>query len=359
MIKNCLFISSYNNNFSKHPTNSIIKALECLDIQTDLYDYTKAYTKFGGSYKPFLRNLHDHTKDKSYDFIFIGSKGLIYNQDKNLQQLRDTFKDTSIVFWLWDVRYEIEWWEKHFNELLRYADIAYVCCYWPELNKYFKNDNILALPLGYNSFLFYPDNRIETKFQISFAGEVLKPNLRPGPPDRFDLIKGLVERYKNKFRFINANCKQPNSYLYGDSYTDFIQQSRINIGQIGWPNFPLYTTFREFEILGSGGFLITNKINEMNRLFPENSLVACETLEDYYNNIDYFLKKENNNKLNDIRQNAVKISQKHTMVKRMEVLLTEVSFLKDSASRSIYNLYGKSNKDRIESLFPKIDRYGY
>ena len=75
---------------------------------------------------------------------------------------------------------------------------------------------------------------------------------------------------------------------------------------------------RVFKILGSGGFPITDTVPQYSQLF-DNRIPIAETIDDFHDQVQYFLKEVNFSERNTIIENGYKwVLQQHTYRQRAE-----------------------------------------
>ena len=119
--------------------------------------------------------------------------------------------------------------------------------------------------------------------------------------ETLQITKLLEEHYLSKFSF------QPESTSIGK--INLLISSREVQSEI---------PFEVMQILGHGGFLITNFKNEYRNFFePEKDFVYYESLVDLSEKLNYYL--ENDTEREQIARRAhQKIQQEHTLSKRME-----------------------------------------
>jgi spore maturation protein CgeB len=168
-------------------------------------------------------------------------------------------------------------------------------------------------------------NSIKSKcFDVSFIGTF--------EVDRYETLLFLAKRgikitvYGNNWpRNTHSNLDIRNTPLYGNDYTLFINQSKINLSFLRKMNRDQVTS-RTMEIIGCSGFLMTEKTDEHEYLFEGNKeAIFFTNKNDLFKKINYYL---NNNKLiKKIASNGKKraIKSGYTMNMQIEKII-EKSF---------------------------------
>jgi hypothetical protein len=134
-------------------------------------------------------------------------------------------------------------------------------------------------------------NSIKSKcFDVSFIGTFEK--------DRYETLLFLASRgikitvYGNNWPNNNhTNLDIRNIPLYGKEYTLFVNKSKINLSFLRKMNRDQVTS-RTMEIVGCGGFLMTEKTREHDCLFEDNKeVIFFKDKNDLFDKINYYLKR--------------------------------------------------------------------
>lgn len=150
------------------------------------------------------------------------------------------------------------------------------------------NDLYSALPMEPN-----PDG-VETK-EYLYAQYVI--NRKITGLERTSLIKAITQKHKFDLFTHDPEFKLPNLINHGsiEPYNKMplvFKQSRINLN-ISLRSIKSGIPQRAFDIMGSGGFLLSNYQNDfMDSFIPEEDFVFYESKEDLLNKIDYYLTHE-------------------------------------------------------------------
>jgi spore maturation protein CgeB len=126
----------------------------------------------------------------------------------------------------------------------------------------------------------------------------------------------------------------PKEWIHG--YLDYTQTNRIYSSAditIGLQNYPLQVTQRTYEILASGGFLLTSDTPEIRRLFePGRDLVTSSSPEETINLVNYYL--QHPGEIEKIREQGRQAVQKDSYLfraKYMISVLREYNIISDSS----------------------------
>lgn len=107
---------------------------------------------------------------------------------------------------------------------------------------------------------------------------------------------------------------------YYDDMPYVFMNSKINLN-ISLKSIKTGIPLRAFDIMGSGGFLLSNYQIEFTEYFvPEEDFVFYDSKEDMLNKVDYYLEHEKERK--EIAENGMrKVRTEHTMKKRIETIV--------------------------------------
>ncbi|MFC4323142.1 polysaccharide deacetylase family protein [Litchfieldia salsa] len=117
---------------------------------------------------------------------------------------------------------------------------------------------------------------------------------------------------------------------------------------LGLQNLPTQLTQRTYEVLGSGGFLLTNHTSEVINTFKNGrDLVTSSSPEETLELVDYYLK--NPKAREEIRQNALETVKKHSYTERTKQIIEELkNFGLFEGKRGVYTLVAEV-KTHIEN----------
>ncbi|MGG2937112.1 polysaccharide deacetylase family protein [Bacillus pacificus] len=143
------------------------------------------------------------------------------------------------------------------------------------------------------------------------------------------LIKPLLEnnirinfygRYWDEMKNI-LGVDIPRDWIQG--YIDYTDANKVYSSSdiiIGLQNLPTQLTQRTYEIMGSGGILLTNDIPIINRLFKGGrDLITSSSPEETIELVKYYLQYPE--KRNVIKKNALEVVKEHSYQKRAEYII--------------------------------------
>ena len=143
--------------------------------------------------------------------------------------------------------------------------------------------------------------------------------------ERIDLLDAAAQRYEvDLFTHYKGFCS-PNLHNHG--YVDYdngmprvFKQSKINLN-ITLRSIPSGIPLRAFDIMGAGGFLLSNFQADFLDLFvPGEDFVIFESKEDFIKKIDYYLTYEDERKA-IARNGHDKVAARHTLRHRIKEML--------------------------------------
>jgi hypothetical protein len=121
---------------------------------------------------------------------------------------------------------------------------------------------------------------------------------------------------------------QPATQNYHDA-SSIYKSSRINLN-ISSLQFDTAVNNRVFDVLLSGGFLLTDKRSDINDYYPYSSEITFETPEEMNEKINYWISPSNNNKYQDLIQDIhTNFSKKFTYVNSTSKILSLIEHAKD------------------------------
>ena len=117
----------------------------------------------------------------------------------------------------------------------------------------------------------------------------------------------------------NIQKKWQKIHVSGTDFSKVCANSKINLNIIRKQNKPAHN-MRTFEIPASKGFVISNRTNEINKIYIENEEIICfDSVNELHNKIKYYL--EENELRNSISVNAYrKTILEHTYKDRAKII---------------------------------------
>lgn len=173
-----------------------------------------------------------------------------------------------------------------------------------------------ALPMEPNS------DGVETK-EYLYAQYVI--NRKITGLERYDLLRSIAERHPFDLFTHDRSFLLPGLTNHGsvDNYREMpliFKQSRINLN-ISLRSIKSGIPQRAFDIMGSGGFLLSNYQNDfLDYFIPEEDFVFYESKADLLHKIDYYLANEAE-RLQIARNGHDKIAAAHTYRHRVREML--------------------------------------
>ncbi len=294
-------IFSYTTIF---PTNSIYV------FERDIADYFHSQGIYTVQYLPLAANplrlmktiLDKSTEDTIYSKIkevsFVGS---MYNE-KHQFYSRMLNKGVS------------QYTEGYLRGIMDAQKKIYGCdIITPLLNADIISDMKRALPMA-------PEKGNVATSEFLFAKYVIDRQITA--EERMDLLSMLGKKYEVHIFTVDPNMSIPNCINHGPAHSDFeapvvYNTSKININ-ISLRSIVNGIPLRAFEIMGSGGFLLTNYQTEFLDYFvPGEDFDYFDSPKDMLSKIDYYLEHDDIRK--QIANNGYnKVKAFHTFKNRIK-----------------------------------------
>lgn len=216
-----------------------------------------------------------------------------------------------------------------------HPDFVFTIC--QERVGYYRN---LGIPSEHLDFGFHPKVHSPVEFDPQYYSPIaIVANAYPKKlsylPNHFrhqsmkTLIKPLLEN-NIRVNFYGKNWDNiepllgveiPKDWIRG--YIDYTVANKVYSSSdiiIGLQNFSTQLTQRTYEVLGSGGFFLTNSTSEVNRLFqPGKDLITSSTSEETLESVKHFLEHPEERK--KVQENGLKAVQKHSYKGRAQYML--------------------------------------
>jgi hypothetical protein len=255
----------------KHTGYFILKALKTLGCFVEVID-AKIY--------PFT--LFDVAKRSCPDFILCSRTAQLLN---NIMRIKIAMPNTKIFCWNTDLRESLDEYRSHFGqdliELFKICDIVYLATKG-EVD-IFKTANISAkwLPQGIDpEENDRPQTECNYQYDISFLGAL--DNFHERTCQRISLISELKKHFN-----VNTNpafLRDANTVYY---------TSKINLGSNAYPYIECGPSVRDFKIMASCGFLLTNYMKGFENMFEiEKECDVYYNIQDCIEKCKYYLENE-------------------------------------------------------------------
>ena len=215
-------------------------------------------------------------------------------------------------------------------------DLVLTMC--PEMCDLIRSKHIPCemMHYAYCPFMHHPINGIQQSENVSLIGNCYSVHYQ-SHPDHYRyhsirvLLKPLLEngnevqfygdpRYRTLiFKMLNIDVPQSqfHGYVAYEKTCGIYNSAFINIATQNHKNT---ITKRTFEILGSGGFVLSSDNEELRKLFvPGRDLVTASSPEETLELVEFY--KTHPDDYSEIRQNAVRSVENHTYKQRAEYIL--------------------------------------
>jgi hypothetical protein len=214
------------------------------------------------------------------------------------------FKKAIKVYWAQDTHIEEHKYLHFFSMNLQDYDVIYVA-HLKDLVAYkqVSGKKVAYLPLGYESDIYRPLNQLEKKYDISFVGSITQ--------QRLQYLDHIKRRFNHLKIYFGSAYPNDANKIYNSS------KIVLNISRRNELNL------RVFEVLGSGQFLLTNAVEEVQTLFnPAYHLDVYSNADELLDKIEFYLKEESSR--NEIANNGYReVLNKHTLENRASQILRD------------------------------------
>jgi len=113
-------------------------------------------------------------------------------------------------------------------------------------------------------------------------------------------------------------------YLLGEDFNKACQCAKINLGNTGWPNIELCMSARDYRIMGTGGFLLTEHVKGIEKWFPVG--IALDTYKSKEECLDkiitYSINEDSRNRM--AQKGYSLVHSKHKFIDRIKEILKDV-----------------------------------
>jgi len=272
----------------------------------------------------FGETFISHVRAQQYDLIMV-IKGEIISGD-TIQAVR---KSTSakVVLWVIDDPF-LMWFDNKAPQLREisvnsyaYYDAVFVFdTFYVERLHDIGIHNAAYLPFCFSPSVFYPFANQESVYDISFIGYAFKKRAKI-LLELLDYNLHLIgpgwvnEHIQNRVAGTRVTSEEANR-LYN--------QSKINLNIHHFQSVRGSNT-RTFEVLGAGGFLLVEPLDDLKAMFDDGKdLVFYHGIDDLKNKIDYYLVHDDE-RMQIAQSGYEKVCQEHTFKNRLGTLMAYVS----------------------------------
>jgi spore maturation protein CgeB len=207
-------------------------------------------------------------------------------------------------------------WFPRIAETINYYDYILVFdSYYIQYLKKITSSNIHFLPCSFNELDFFPINSRKKKiYDLTFLGSLTK------------FRKKIINKLLSDFEINIFTNETPKKHVLLPSEINYYYSiSNINL------NFSAYNSIngpniRTFEITGSKGFIITDYVSDLEKLFDIDKEIICySSIEELRDKIKFYLKNENlRNKIS--LAGYTRSINNHTYIHRVKELFNILDF---------------------------------
>lgn len=150
------------------------------------------------------------------------------------------------------------------------------------------------LQIGYDETIYYQSKK-EKDIEIVFMGNNYT-NLFPLSAMRIEMVKRLKKRYGQRFKVFGNNWGKLGDGNYNHSQHEeaaIYRRSKLAIN-LSHYDLPRYSSDRMLRIMGCGVTCLTHDFKDIDKDFPEGTVVKWQSLRDLEKKIDYHLENETN-----------------------------------------------------------------
>lgn len=280
-----LFVAVFNET----STNiSQVNAFEQIGIDVIRYDYRDRYRKIGLERDVELLQI---VKTQQPDIVlFAKVNGISHNIMNMCKRL-----GSKIIYWFPDPLGTLNTNKIGYIDKIKVSDFNICAKYsvYNETKKYTKSYHIIE---GYDSNIDKLYN-VNKDINVSFIGTI----------------------YGNRKHILNEIDAKIFSNTYKEEHAKIVSRSKININLCTGND----ASDRVYKILAANGFLLTNDwIGRENEFRDREDLVICNNIQDFKDNIQYYL--ENEDERNWIADNGNGTNEQYSRIewakKIMEIL---------------------------------------
>jgi len=245
--------------------------------QTILFDFGKEFKKSGT--KKMTADLINLARRERARIIFA----IPFQEEFDLSQFRAlSVQETAVIGWGCDDDWR---WDDYAHKWAE--NIHYWVTTYPEIHERVQNThpNVLLAQWACNPYVFKKKD-LPKKYDVSFVG------INYG--DRGDLVKALRDRGVKVTTFGRGWGDNSPGRVTVEGMVDVFNQSRINLNFTrSWRKRRRQIKARIFEVVGCGGFLITEfgeRLDEF--LVPGQDLVMFDTREELVEKVLHYLEHD-------------------------------------------------------------------
>ena len=209
--------------------------------------------------------------------LFLGHSELVTRQ--TLVSIRERFPEIRIAQWWVDPLVDVA----HIRERMDLLDVFFATSG--------KSALVKAFGAAYADKLFFFPNISDRSTEVGCAFKNFSPAydlvfVGRATPDRTDLMNRL--KLACPYLRIGHFGHSPETMVFGASYMEVLQQSRMGLSYNRLNDVPFYTSDRLTQLTGNGLLVFSPKVPGLERLFSDEELVYYDDTDALVQKILYF-----------------------------------------------------------------------
>ena len=305
MYDKALIISRYHDDLSNPIYNAYVRGIksQCKMIHfVDYFDQIGALGKQG--FEELIYTILNKEKINLIFFIFVSGDAII-----DPYFIQNIARNRFIAMVFWDIEQFFEQIDRYYAQL---ADLVIL----PANYEYIYKLNTLGInaicPFSlFDNTKYKQKENTKQTIDVSFIGEVTKGS-------RKEYIQYLID---NGIKIETYGVGTKNGKISFNKVIDIFNSSKINLSFTGTYDNSVYTYCsninnriqqnkgKPIEIALCGGFVLTEYVNGIEKVFPEQSIDTFKTKEELLKKIIFYL--ENNNLRESMKIKSYKYAAKN------------------------------------------------
>jgi len=217
-----------------------------------------------------------------------------------IDKLKASSPNTIFCSWIFDATVDNKICNENndFVNLMKVYDFFFTVCRGQVKSFREQGVNAFFVQEGVDKFIRDLSGEYEQDIDVSFIGQVGHPMVHQ---DRLALLKKICMRFdKTKIYgplYVNddiISAYHTRRPTFNDiEHSIVVAKSKINISNSGWPEIDGYFSARTYRLMGSGGFVLANKTNNIEEFFvPDKEIVLYSNTQECVEKILYYLDHE-------------------------------------------------------------------
>jgi len=339
MYDKALIISRYHSDLGNPIYNAYTRGIksQCEEVYfIDYFDDINEFSQKGFEQK--VLTLLEEKDIKLVFFIFVSGDAIL-----SPYFIQNVAKDRFIAMVFWDIEQFFEPIDRYYAQL---ADLVILTANY-EYSYILKTmgiDSICPFSL-FDSTKYKPTLNNQQTIDVSFVGEVTKGK-------RKEYIKYLED---NGINIQTYGVGTKNGKVSFEKVVDIFNSSKINLSFTGTYDNSVYSFCsninnrikqnkgKPIEIALCGGFVLSEYVNGLDKVFPNNSIDVFETKEELLQKVKYYLNH------NDLREEMKDKSYKYAIENYDSIVAFKKIFEKINSME-----YKKEKKLILDDIFIKV-----